>query len=88
MRSVHRVGNRRTDEPIEYEYRPLQRIEYKVRWDPDRLWARTFVVTDVAGDHDSKSQESTGGDFGAPHCSLFEQPSGFEQEVQDRYRVA
>ena len=62
----------------------------------DRLWARTFVVTDVAGDHDSKSQESTGGDFGAPLCSLlsdsikwlFEQPSGFEHEVQDRYRVA
>jgi hypothetical protein len=54
------------------------------------------VVTDVAGDHDSKSQESTGGDFGAPHCSLlsdsikwlFEHPSGFEYEVQDRYRVA
>jgi hypothetical protein len=53
------------------------------------------VVTDVAGDHDSKSQESTGGDFGAPLCSLlsdsikwlFEQPSGFEHEVQDRYRV-
>lgn len=54
------------------------------------------VVTDVAGDHVSKSQESTGSDFGAPHCSLltdsikwlFEQPSGFEHEVQDRYRVA
>ncbi|XZE36712.1 hypothetical protein SH501x_002296 [Pirellulaceae bacterium SH501] len=30
---------------------------------------RTPVVTDVAGDHVSKSQESTGGDFGAPHCS-------------------
>jgi hypothetical protein len=28
------------------------------------------VVTDVAGDHVSKSQESAGGDFGAPHCSL------------------
>jgi hypothetical protein len=54
------------------------------------------VVTDVAGDHVSKSQESTGGDFGAPHCSLltdsikwlFEQPSGFEHEVLDRFRVA
>jgi hypothetical protein len=45
MRSVHRVGNRRTDEPIEYEYRPLQRTEYKVRWDPDRLWARTHRIT-------------------------------------------
>jgi len=32
--------------------------------------ARTSVVTDVAGDHVSKSQESTGGDFGAPYCSL------------------
>jgi hypothetical protein len=31
--------------------------------------ARTPVVTDVAGDHDSKNQESTAGDFGAPHCS-------------------
>ena len=30
----------------------------------------TTVVTDVAGDHVSKSPESTGGDFGAPHCSL------------------
>ena len=29
----------------------------------------TPVVTDVAGEHVSKSQESTGGDFGAPHCS-------------------
>ena len=29
------------------------------------------VVTDVAGDHDSKNQEITGGDFGAPHCSCF-----------------
>jgi hypothetical protein len=28
------------------------------------------VVSDVAGDHDSKSQESTTGDFGAPHCSV------------------
>jgi hypothetical protein len=28
---------------------------------------RTTVVTDVAVDHDSKNQESTGGDFGAPH---------------------
>jgi len=45
MRSVHRVGNRRTDEPIKYEYRPLQRTEYKVRWDPDRLWARTAAIT-------------------------------------------
>ena len=27
------------------------------------------VVTDVAGDHDSKNHEITGGDFGAPHCS-------------------
>ncbi len=29
------------------------------------------MVTDVAVDHDSKNQESTGGDFGAPHCSCF-----------------
>jgi hypothetical protein len=26
------------------------------------------VVSDVAGDHDLKSEESTAGDFGAPHC--------------------
>ena len=32
---------------------------------------RTTVVTDVAVDHDSKNQESTVGDFGAPHCSCF-----------------
>jgi hypothetical protein len=29
------------------------------------------VVTYVAGDHDSKNHEITGGDFGAPHCSYF-----------------
>ena len=29
------------------------------------------MVTDVAVDHDSKNQESTAGDFGAPHCSCF-----------------
>jgi hypothetical protein len=31
MRSVQRVGDRCTDEPIEYEYeyRPLQRTEYE-----------------------------------------------------------
>ena len=29
------------------------------------------MFSDVAGNHDSKSQESTGGDFGAPHCSYF-----------------
>jgi hypothetical protein len=29
------------------------------------------VVTDVAGDLDLKSEESTAGDFGAPHCSYF-----------------
>ena len=29
------------------------------------------MVTDVAVDHDSKNQESTVGDFGAPHCSCF-----------------
>ena len=28
-------------------------------------------MTYVAGDHDSKNQEITGGDFGAPHCSYF-----------------
>ena len=28
------------------------------------------MVSDVAGDHDSKSQESTTGDFGVPHCSV------------------
>ena len=27
--------------------------------------------TDVAGNHDSKNQKSTVGDFGAPHCSCF-----------------
>ena len=27
------------------------------------------MVTVVAGDHDSKSEESTAGDFGAPYCS-------------------
>ena len=35
------------------------------------LSGRTTVVTDVAGNHDSKNQESTVGDFGAPHCSCF-----------------
>ena len=35
------------------------------------LERRTSIVTDVAGDHDLKSQESTGGNFGAPHCSCF-----------------
>jgi hypothetical protein len=30
---------------------------------------RTTVVTDVAGVHVSKSQESNGGALGAPHCS-------------------
>ena len=53
------------------------------------------MVTDVAGDHVSKSQESTVGDFGAPHCSLlrdpikwlFEQPSGFELEVLVRIQL-
>ncbi len=34
------------------------------------LSGRKTVVTDVVGDHDSKNQESTVGDFGAPHCSL------------------
>ena len=29
------------------------------------------MVTDVAGDHDTKNQKSTVGDFGAPHCSCF-----------------
>ena len=29
------------------------------------------MVTDVAGDHDSKNYKSTCGDFGAPHCSYF-----------------
>ncbi len=33
--------------------------------------SRPPVATDVAGDHDSKSQESTGGDFGAQYCSRF-----------------
>ena len=45
----------------------------------------------VAGDHVSKSQESTGGDFGAPYCSLLfasnigilKPPSGCELEVLD-----
>ncbi len=56
----------------------------------------TTVLTDVAGDHASKSQESTGGDFGAPHCSLlrdpikwlFGPPSGLEHEGLDRIPVA
>ena len=29
------------------------------------------MVTVVAGDHDSKSEESIAGDFGAPYCSSF-----------------
>ena len=33
------------------------------------LMRLTTVVTVVAGDHDSKNQESTSGDFNAPHCS-------------------
>ena len=56
----------------------------------------TTVVTDVAGDHVSKSQESSDGDFGAPHCSLLsdsirlllEHPSGFEHEVLEPILVA
>jgi hypothetical protein len=32
------------------------------------LMRLTTVVTDVAGDNDSKNQESTSGDFGAPRC--------------------
>jgi len=32
------------------------------------LKARTTVVTDVAGDHASINQQSTGGVFGAPLC--------------------
>lgn len=41
-----------------------------------RIHSITPVVTDVAGNYVSKSQESTAGDFGAPHCSLF--PSSVE----------
>ena len=55
---------------IEYEYRPPRRTEYRFaeyEYDEVRCEARTPVVTDVAGDHDSKNQQSTGGDFGAPH---------------------
>lgn len=33
-----------------------------------KLYRITTVVTDVAGDHVSKSPDGTGGDFGAPHC--------------------
>jgi hypothetical protein len=43
------------------------------------LSGRTPVVTDVAGDHVSKSQDGTGGDFGAPHCSYLLTAS-FRQE--------
>jgi hypothetical protein len=44
------------------------------------------VVTDVAGDHDSKNQGSTGGDFGAPHCYLL--PSGFQVTVVATFSIA
>ena len=56
---------------IEYEYRPPRRTEYRFaeyEYDEVRCEVRTPVVTDVAGDHDSKNQQSTGGDFGALHC--------------------
>jgi hypothetical protein len=53
------------------------------------------VVNDVAGDHVSKGQESTGGYFGAQHCYILsdsikwlcELPSSFEHEVLDRFPV-
>jgi len=53
------------------------------------------VVTYVAGDHVAKSQETTGVNNGGSHCSLlsdsikwlFEQPSGFEHEVLNPFRV-
>jgi hypothetical protein len=35
------------------------------------IYRRTTLVTDVAGNHDSKRQESTGGDFGAPDFPCF-----------------
>ena len=58
---------------IEYEYRfteyrftEYRFAEYEYEYDEIRCEARTPVVTDVAEDHDSKNQESTGGDFAAP----------------------
>ena len=38
-----------------------------------KVWAdrRTDALSDIAGDHDSKRQASTGGNFGVPHCSYF-----------------
>ena len=43
---------------IEYEYRPPRRTEYRFaeyEYDEIRCEARTTVVTNAAGDHDSKS---------------------------------
>ena len=51
---------------IEYEYRFTEYRFAEYEYDEIRCEARTPVVTDVAGDHDAKNQESTGGDFAAP----------------------
>jgi len=47
------------------------------------LMRLTTVVTDVAGDHDSKNQESTSGDFNAPHC-----PYSYSYSYSTRFSIA
>ena len=65
---------------IEYEYRFTEYRFAEYEYDEIRCEARTPVVTDVAGDHDSKNQESTGGDF-----NVIGVPSTLDQSpVRDR----
>jgi hypothetical protein len=62
-----------------FVFRVIAADEYRKCCEGDDQWSWfhaiacqiTIVVTDVAGDHDLKSEESTAGDFGAPHCSYF-----------------
>ncbi len=61
------IGSAAIQTAIEYEYRFTEYRFAEYEYDEIRCEARTPVVTDVAGDHDSKNQHSTGGDFGAPH---------------------
>ena len=40
-------------------------------WSKNIVLVLSETVLVLVIEHDSKSQESTGGDFGAPHCSCF-----------------
>ena len=51
------IGSAAVRTDLEYEYEEI------------RCEARTTVVTNAAGDHDSKGYQRTGGGFGAPLCS-------------------